>query len=126
VSAEEVVATFIAAVERGDVDEALKHVAPECEYDNVPIGKAVGPDAIRQTLAMFVSPENPARFEIVRQAVDGNLVFNERVDHLVIGGAQLDVPVAGVWEVDPATDRITLWRDYFDMGQITSQMGTGS
>jgi limonene-1,2-epoxide hydrolase len=32
------------------------------------------------------------------------------------------MPVAGVWEVDPATEKITLWRDYFDMGQISSQI----
>lgn len=122
-TAEEIVATFIAAVERGDVDEALKHMASDAEYDNVPMGKNVGHDAIRQTLSMFVSPQNPAQFEVVRQAVQGNLVFNERVDRLVFGGKQIEVPVVGVWEVDPSTEKITLWRDYFDMGQITAQMG---
>ncbi len=121
-SPEQVIATFVAAVERGDIDEALKHMAPDCEYDNVPMGKNVGHDAIRQTLAMFVSPENPARFEVVRQAAQGNLVFNERVDRLTIGGKKIEVPVVGVWEVDPASAKITLWRDYFDMGQVSSQM----
>jgi limonene-1,2-epoxide hydrolase len=28
----------------------------------------------------------------------------------------------GVWEIDPASAKITLWRDYFDMGQVSSQM----
>jgi len=121
-SPEEVIATFVAAVERGDIDEALKHMAPDCEYDNVPMGKNVGHEAIRQTLAMFVSPENPARFEVVRQAAQGNLVFNERVDRLTIGGKRVEVPVVGVWEVDPGSAKITLWRDYFDMGQVSSQM----
>jgi limonene-1,2-epoxide hydrolase len=121
-SPEDVIATFVAVVERGDIDEALKLMAPDCEYDNVPIGKNVGHEAIRQQLATFVSPENPTRFEIVRQAAQGNIVFNERVDHLVIGGKQLELPVVGVWEIDPATDKITLWRDYFDLGQVNSQM----
>jgi limonene-1,2-epoxide hydrolase len=121
-SAEEVVATFIAAIGRGDIDEALKHMAPDCEYDNVPIGKAVGHDAIRQTLSMFVTPDSPADFKILREAVQGNLVFNERVDRLAIGGKPIEIPVAGVWEVDPSTDKITLWRDYFDMGQLNAQM----
>ena len=121
-SPQEVVATIVAAVERGDIDEALKQLAPECEYDNVPMGKNIGHEAIRQTLAMFVSPENPPRFEVIRQVAQGNLVFNERVDHLVVGGKPLEVPVVGVWEIDSGTSKITLWRDYFDMGQISSQM----
>ena len=121
-SPQEVVATFVASVERGDIDEALKQLAPECEYDNVPMGKNIGHEAIRQTLAMFVSPENPPRFEVIRQVAQGNLVFNERVDHLVVGGKPLEVPVVGVWEIDSGTSKITLWRDYFDMGQISSQM----
>jgi len=121
-SPEEVVTAFITAVGRGDVDEALKHMAADCEYDNVPIGKAIGHEAIRQTLAMFVGPDNPADFEIVRQAAQGNVVFNERVDRLVVGGKKVELPVAGVWEVDAASEKITLWRDYFDMGQFSSQM----
>jgi len=118
VSPEEVVTTFIAAIERGDLDSALEHVAPDCEYDNVPIGKNIGPDAIRQLLATFVTPENPPQFEMVRSAAQGNVVFNERIDRLRLGGNEVTVPVAGVWEVDPASSKITLWRDYFDMGKM--------
>jgi limonene-1,2-epoxide hydrolase len=118
----EVVAAFVAAVEQGDVDAALAHLAPEREYDNVPIGKAIGHEAIRQTLITFVSPENPARFQVVRQAAQRDVVFNERIDRLVVGEKPLEVSVVGVWEVDPATEKITLWRDYFDLGQVNSQL----
>jgi limonene-1,2-epoxide hydrolase len=121
-SPEDVIAAFVAAVEQGNVDAALLHLAPECEYDNVPIGKAVGHEAIRQTLAMFVAPENPAQFKVLRQAAQGNVVFNERIDRMVVGGKEVEIAVAGVWEVDPTTGKITLWRDYFDMGQVNSQL----
>ncbi len=121
-NAEGVVAEFIAAVERGDVDAALEYVAPDCEYDNVPISKAIGHDAIRATLAMFIGPDNPAEFKIVRQVASGNLVMNERVDRLTIGGKPVELPVVGVWEVDPDQGKIVLWRDYFDMGQLNAQM----
>lgn len=117
----EVVTAFIAAIERGDLDTALEHVAPDCEYDNVPIGKNMGIDAIRQTMGTFVSPENPPQFKIVRQVAQGNVVFNERVDRVLLGRREITIPVAGVWEVDPSTSRITLWRDYFDMSQMGSQ-----
>jgi limonene-1,2-epoxide hydrolase len=92
---EDVVSEFVGAIEHGDIDEALEHMAPECEYDNVPIGKAVGHEAIRAVLQMFVSPGAPVRFEVVRQVAQGNLIFNERIDHMTIGGSQIRLPVVG-------------------------------
>jgi limonene-1,2-epoxide hydrolase len=112
---------FIAAIERGDIDAALEHVAADCEYDNVPIGKNIGLDAIRKTLSTFITPQNPPQFKIERQVAQGNIVFNERIDRLLMGTNEITVPVVGVWEVDPTTDKITLWRDYFDVSKLGSQ-----
>jgi limonene-1,2-epoxide hydrolase len=95
-------------------------MATDAEYDNVPMSKAIGHDEIRATLAMFVGPDNPGQFEILRQAATGNIVMNERIDRLQMNGKAIEVQVAGVWQVDG--DKITLWRDYFDMGQVTSQL----
>jgi limonene-1,2-epoxide hydrolase len=119
---EETVTAFIAAIEKGDIDAALAFMAEDAEYDNVPIAKAIGHEQIRTTLAMFLGPDSPTEFKVLRQAVSGNVVMNERVDSLTINGAHVELPVAGVWEVDPASGKITLWRDYFDMAQFTQQM----
>jgi limonene-1,2-epoxide hydrolase len=119
-NAEGLVAEFIAAIERGDIDGALSYLAPTCEYDNVPISKAVGHEEIKAILGMFVSADSPTQFRIVRQVASGNLVMNERVDRLAIGGKTVELPVAGVWEVEG--DKIVLWRDYFDVGQMNSQL----
>lgn len=119
-NAEGVVAGFIAAIERGDLDGALEYLAPDCEYDNVPMSKAVGHDEIRGVLSMFVGPDNPVQFKIVRQAAAGNLVMNERIDRMKIGDKTIEIGAAGVWEV--TGDKITLWRDYFDVGQLNSQL----
>ena len=121
-NAEGVVAEFIDALARGDIDGAMGYVAPDCEYDNVPMSKAIGHEQIRGVLAMFVGPDNPLEFKILRQVASGNLVMNERIDALTVGEKHVELPVAGVWEVDPATSKITLWRDYFDMGQFNSQL----
>ena len=121
-NAEGVVAEFIAAVERGDIDGAMGYLAQDAEYDNVPISKAHGHEEIRNVLGMFISPDNPAEFKVIRQAASGNLVMNERVDRLTIAGKAIELPVAGVFEVDAGTNKITLWRDYFDMGQMNAQM----
>jgi limonene-1,2-epoxide hydrolase len=119
-NAEGLVAEFIAAVEQGNIDAALGYLAPDCEYDNVPMSKAIGHEQIRATLSMFVGADNPAEFKVLRQAATGNIVMNERVDRLKIGGKDVEVPVVGVWEV--SGDKITLWRDYFDMGTVSKQM----
>ena len=121
-NAEGVVAEFVAALERGDLDGAMAYLAPDCEYDNVPMSKAIGHEQIRGVLGMFVGPDNPLEFKVLRQTASGNTVMNERIDRLTVGDKHIELPVAGVWEVDGATSKITLWRDYFDMGQFNSQM----
>ena len=55
--------------------------------------------------------------KINRIAADGNTVLTERTDALVIGPLRLQFWVCGVFEVHGG--RITLWRDYFDMLDIT-------
>jgi limonene-1,2-epoxide hydrolase len=121
-SAEDTVAAFITAIEKGDIDAAVSFMAEDAEYDNVPISKAIGHDQIKATLQMFISPDAPTEFKVLRQAASGNIVMNERIDSLTINGTHVEVPVAGVWEVDPSSGKITLWRDYFDMQQFTQQM----
>ncbi len=40
----------------------------------------------------------------------------ERVDTFKIAGKQWSIPVVGVFEVK--NGKITVWKDYFDMGQF--------
>ena len=51
----EIVTTFIQAIEVNDLERALDLLDPEVEYDNVPIGKVHGPDAVRDILAPFLA-----------------------------------------------------------------------
>ena len=51
--------------------------------------------------------------EIVNVAVAGNVVLTERVDHTEFQGAQYHARVMGAFEI--GGDKITAWRDYFDM-----------
>ncbi|GAC1603619.1 MAG: limonene-1,2-epoxide hydrolase family protein [Acidimicrobiales bacterium] len=120
---DEIVSSFIAAIESHQVDRALDMMSPDAEYDNVPMSKAVGHDAIRSVLAMFLSdPESMVEFKVLRQTTTGNLVMNERLDRLEINGKVVEIAVAGIFEVDLATGKITLWRDYFDMAQFSAQL----
>ncbi len=45
-------------------------------------------------------------------------MLNERTDRFVKGDLTFDLLVAGVFEVNQ-DGKISLWRDYFDMGKVT-------
>jgi limonene-1,2-epoxide hydrolase len=57
---------------------------------------------------------------IHRQIASDSLVLNERTDRFGKGGKWMELPVAGVFEV--RDNRITLWRDYFDLTTMTDQL----
>lgn len=113
------VRTFCAVWSRRDIDEILGYFAPDAVYHNMPMPPAVGHAAIRQILEMFVPPASKIEFEILHLAAAGNVVFTERVDRFVMGGREVALPVAGVFEVRDG--RIAAWRDYFDLAQFTAQ-----
>ncbi len=47
-------------------------------------------------------------------------MINERLDRFQIGDGWLELPTAGIFEIDD-NDQIVLWRDYIDMGSYTRQ-----
>lgn len=109
----EVVAAFIQAFEAMDFDAALSFIAPECEYTNVPMGSAKGPEGVRSVLEPFFAPIDENNFVIHRKAVEGKVVFYERLDRHRLGDSWRELPVIGVFEVQDGL--ITLWREYFDL-----------
>ena len=119
-SPSETVTAFIEALERRDLDTALGFVADGCEYDNVPMGKVFGPDGIRGLLAPMLGAATTIEWVVHRQASEGPLVFNERVDRFEMPFGWIEIPVTGVWEVHDGL--ITLWRDYFDEGTYRRQL----
>ena len=116
----DVVTSFIDALERNDLDAALALVAPECEYDNVPMGKVHGPDAIRSVLGPMLGASTTIEWIVHRQTGDGTVVFNERLDRFEMPFGWIEIPVTGVWEVHDGL--ITLWRDYFDESTYRRQL----
>lgn len=123
-SPDSLVRAFIDALVARDLDAACAMVAENFEYDNVPVGKAFGPDGLRSTLSGFFGMCTAIDWEIVRQVSSGDLssgtVLNERDDRVEIHGAMRSLPVAGVFEIRDGF--ITLWRDYFDRDTLMSLM----
>ncbi|MBW2288691.1 MAG: nuclear transport factor 2 family protein [Deltaproteobacteria bacterium] len=118
---ENVVRNFCKAFERQDIEELLDYFSEEAVYENVPIGAATGKEAIRTTLQQFVVPGSEAKFEILWLASSGAAVLTERIDHLTIGNKQVSLRVMGTFEVS-ADGKLSAWRDYFDMAQLTAQI----
>jgi len=119
--AEKIVRQFCDAWPRRDIDELLSYFAPDATYHNIPMPPAVGHDAIRGVLDMFVPMSSSIEFDVRHLVADGNIVLTERVDRFVVNGKNVDLPVMGTFELD-ADGRITAWRDYFDLAQFTSQI----
>jgi limonene-1,2-epoxide hydrolase len=95
-------------------------VASDCVYDNVPVGPVHGPDGVAQILGPLIEGSDEIEWKVLRSAVVGSIVFNERLDRFRMGPRWVELPVAGVWEV--TGEKISLWRDYFDLQSYLSQM----
>jgi limonene-1,2-epoxide hydrolase len=112
---EEVVRAQLDAWSRLDVDEIMGYFAPDAVWDFVPFGPVSGHDAIRKALTGYLSKTTSAEVEILNLAVAQNMVLTERVDHFLWDGETFDTRIMGAFEV--TGDKITAWRDYFDMSR---------
>ena len=115
-----VVSAMIAAVEARDIETVLGHLADDVVYDNVPMAAVRGHAGARSILGPLLQNASAVEWTVHRQAVNGDTVLNERTDRFQLNGAWVEVGVAGVFVVTDG--RITLWRDYFDLGQMQQQL----
>lgn len=120
-NAETIVRDFCACFSRQDIQQLLDFFSEDAVYHNIPLAPAEGKAAIQAVLEQFVTPGATAEFEIRNLAVCDGIVLTERLDRLEIAGKPVELPVMGTFEVG-ADGKITAWRDYFDMQQLTSQM----
>jgi limonene-1,2-epoxide hydrolase len=49
-------------------------------------------------------------------------VLTERIDHLVVRGTSITLPIMGVFDVQDGL--IAEWRDYFDLASYRAQLPT--
>lgn len=78
-----------------------------------------------RAMKLFRGMDGRLGFEVKihRIAVNGSSVLTERTDVLAFGPVRLQFWVCGVFEVSDG--RITLWRDYFDMWDVTKALLRG-
>jgi len=118
---DETVTEFVRRLVAKDLDGACELVTADVEYDNVPMGKNYGPEGIKSVLEAMVAGVGEVEFVVHRQLAVDNVVMNERNDRFEVNGGWIDLPVAGIFEVND-DGLITLWRDYFDLPTLMNQM----
>ncbi|MCF6387892.1 nuclear transport factor 2 family protein [Mycobacterium sp. MBM] len=114
---------FLFALRDPDLDAAGALIDENLVYQNVGLPTVHGK---QRTLKLFAGLDRPSLgFDVAihRTAADGAVVLNERTDVLIIGPVRLQFWVCGVFEVRDG--RITLWRDYFDMFDMTKALVRG-
>ena len=120
-SAEQVVREFCAAFSKRDPELLRSYFADDIVYHNIPMDPAEGIEATMGVINMFVGMSDAMEFEIHHLASDGSTVLTERTDTFTMNGKTAPLPVMGAFHV--ADGKITAWRDYFDMGQVSAILG---
>lgn len=110
---------FCDAWSRLDVEELVSYFTNDAIYHNMPGPPIVGKAAIETILKGILAPTTWAEWEMLNIAEAGDKVLTERVDRFDIAGKRVELPVAGVFEIE--NGKIKAWRDYFDMATWTRQ-----
>lgn len=112
-----IVTAFCKAFDRIDPDELIAYFTDDAVYHNVPMTPYVGRRAIYDAFKGMAERTKSIRFEILHQVAQGDVVMNERIDHIPRpDGTVRSLPLVGVFELQRG--KIKAWRDYFDRGAI--------
>jgi limonene-1,2-epoxide hydrolase len=122
--AEQIVRAFCAAFDEHDAEALRPFLADDVVYHNMPMEPVVGVDAAVDFVNGFFAMCDSMVIETTHLAVAGDVVLTERVDTFTVGESVAPLPVMGTFEVH--NGRITAWRDYFDMAQITALFSGGA
>src|SRR3984885_2763228 len=122
-SAEQVVRDFCAAASTRDPEVLRAYFSGDVVYHNIPMEPAEGIEATMAVIDMFMTMAESLEFEIHHLASDGTTVLTERTDTFTMKGKTAPLPVMGAFRVEDG--KITAWRDYFDMAQVTTMFEAG-
>jgi limonene-1,2-epoxide hydrolase len=122
----EYVTRFIENIEMSHFTAAMEMVSEDCEYDNVPITKVFGREAMIQILSDFLAAATKVEWLIHHQVSNGDMehgvVMNERTDRFEMDGRWIELDIAGLFVV--SNGKIALWRDYFDRESFTKALAS--
>jgi limonene-1,2-epoxide hydrolase len=103
-----------------------KYLVADAVWEQRPLPTAYSVEQAISLLKTFQNSVGMETFgaEILNLAVQGNVAFAERIDHVrrADGSLLVSVPVTGVFEFN-RNGKITAWREYFDATGSLRAMG---
>jgi len=118
--AERIVREFCDSFDGRDAEALRPYFTDDVVYHNIPLDPAEGIDAAIAFIDAFFGMCDSMTIETVHLAAHGDVVLTERIDTFTVGDVVAPLPVMGTFEVRDG--RISAWRDYFDLGQITAML----
>ncbi len=122
--AERLVREFCDSFDGRNAEALRPYFTDDVVYHNIPLDPAVGIDATLAFIEGFFGMCESMTIETVHLAVRGDVVLTERIDTFTVGEVVAPLPVMGTFEVRDG--KISAWRDYFDLGQITTMLSGAS
>jgi limonene-1,2-epoxide hydrolase len=116
------VETFLNALADANFETIDALLDDNLVYENVGLSRIRGG---RRTAKLLRQMEGRIGFEVKihRIAADGGAVLTERTDALILGPLRIQFWACGIFEVRGG--RITLWRDYVDVFDMTKGLLRG-
>jgi limonene-1,2-epoxide hydrolase len=121
--AEQLVRDMCDTFARHDAEALRPFFTDDVVYHNIPMAPAEGIEATMAVIDMFLGMCDALEFQVHHLASDGETVLTERSDVFTIKGKSTPLPVMGAFHV--VDGKITAWRDYFDMAQVTAMFEAG-
>ena len=118
--AERIVREFCDAFGKHDAEALRPFFTDDDVYHNIPMDPAVGIDATIAFIVGFFAMSEGMVIETTHLAVRDNVVLTERIDTFTMGEKEAALPVMGTFEIRDG--KISAWRDYFDLAQITTML----
>ena len=118
--AERIVREFCDAFGKHDAEALRPFFTDDVVYHNIPMDPAVGIDATIAFIMGFFAMSEGMVIETTHLAVRDNVVLTERIDTFTMGEKEAALPVMGTFEIRDG--KISAWRDYFDLAQITTML----
>lgn len=115
----EIVESFFEASCAMDLERAFEHFTDDVVYQNVPLPPDRGRRRVERTLRTFLRVVDHFEVRMHHIAENDGIVLTERTD--ILRGPLLDLEFwcCGTFEIREG--RIAVWRDRFDVGQVTAQ-----
>jgi len=109
---EDVIRDFIVTWSNLDANGLAEYFTDDGIYHNMPMEPVSGKENIRNFIAGFIQPWTNTTWDILSIVSKGDIVIAERLDRTSAGEKKVDLPCAGVFEMEKG--KIKILRDYFD------------